>query len=413
MLVNREKLENELRVIISEFSADKKVKEKVGKYFINKGMYEAEALNIFAQRTPLETLSELMLGIFTDALYQTVFYDKINPDKFFTDVEIKEINKYKAKKKDNKKFPVVFEAVRQLNTNQWYTDLTIQQVAELYGRRVPTYNPNTQRQLKTVKHGDKIITKIDINRDSVNDIKQHIIDGTFFSNFITFNIREDGSEKFDIVDGDLKITDGYIDVTDGFHRGIAFIEVVLEHPDIEFSTGVMITHVDEERAQQYIVQEDKRNKIDSKYIDSLNIEKISTTITKKINENSKSYLKGKITTDKNKIKYKSEVIMFDVLSKSIDLVFKPTENIDLINYSKYIIDALNVIVENNMDLLNTVQDDKIWVSYIVMMGELYGQEDWEDKLVSLVNSVNLDNIEYSSVNGATINRIKKELSVNV
>lgn len=415
MLVNRENLENELRVVIAEFSADKKVKSKVGKYFKDKGMFEAEALNIFAQRTPLETLSELILGVFTVGVCEALDgeYSKINPHIFFTELEIQEITKYKVTKKNSKKFPIVFESIKQLNTNQWYTDLTAKQVSDLYSKRVITYNPETQRQLKTKNYSNKIITQIDVNKKSVQEIKQCLIDNKFFSNFITFNILENGEESFDIVDGNLKIMQGEVSIIDGFHRSLAIIDAIQENPELDFKIGVVITHFDVETAQRFIVQEDKRNKINSKYIKSLDLESKANTIVKKINENSKSHLKDKITTDKNRIKLQDALIMFDVLSDAIELVFKPKENIDVINYSKYIINGLNLIIENNTNLLENVQHEKIWACYIVVLGELYGKDSWEDSLLSIIGSLNIDSIEYNSVNGATINRMKKELSVNV
>lgn len=415
MLINREKLENELRVVIAEFSADKKVKDKVGEYFVAKGMFEAEALNIFAQRTPLETLSTLILCIFTDSLHQTLGdeYNKINPSKFFSELEIKTAEEYMVIKKDRKKYPIIFENIKQLNTNQWYTDLTAQQISKLYAKRVVTYNPETQRQLKTTTQKKNIITKIDVNKTSVQEIKQYLLEGKFFSNFITFNILENGEEELDIVDGNLKVNAGEISIIDGFHRSLAIIDAIQENPELDFKIGVVITHFDVETAQRFIVQEDKRNKINSKYIKSLNLDSKANTIVKKINETSKSHLKGKITTDKNRIKFGNSLVMFDVLADAIELVFKPKENLDMIHYSNYIIKGLNLIIENNTELLETVQQDKLWVTYIVVLGELYNQENWEDTLMVLVNNVNLDNIEYNSINGTTISRIKKELSVNV
>jgi hypothetical protein len=415
MLVNREKLEDQLRIIVSKYSADKKLKSKVGDYFVVKGLFEATALNIFAQRTPIETLPELMLCIFSMALYKNLDEDKyrINPEKFFTELEIKEATKYKFKKKQDANYPIVFEQIKQLNTNQWYTDMTAQQIKDLYDRRVVSYNPETQRQLKLKEQGGKIITQIDVNKESVQEIKKYLLDGKFFSNFITFNILENGEEEFEIVDGNLRVNGGELAIIDGFHRSLAIIDAVQENPNIDFKIGVVITHFDVETAQRFIVQEDKRNKINTKYIKSLNLENKSNTIVKKINENSKSNLKGQITTDKTYIKLGKGLIMFDVLSDSIELVFEPKENIDVINYSNYIIEGLNIIVESNTKLLEVSHDEKLWVSYIVVLGELYGKENWQDSLLRMINSIDLANIEYNSLNKGTINRIKKELMLNV
>lgn len=411
MLVNRGELHNEIREIIGEFAHDKKVKASVGKYFIDKGMFEAEALNIFAQRTPLETLSDLVIGIFISALYEVLGkdYNRINPSKYFTENEILVINNYKTTKKENAKFPVIFEDIKQLNDNQWYTHLTAQQISELYAKRIITYNSETQRQLKTVVKNDKIITKIDINKKSVQEIKQRILDGKFISNFITINILENGMEEFYFTNDNLKIMAGELSIIDGFHRSLAIIEAIQENPNLEFNIGVVITHFDKEVAQRFIVQEDQRNKINSKYIKSLDAERKSNIIVKKINESSNSYLKGKITTDSYKLKTKQALIMFDVLSDSIDLVFKPKENIDIINYSKYIIDGLNLIIEDNTKLLEECKYEKLWISYIVILKELYGIDNWEDSLLSMVRNLNIDDIQYNYINTAMINRIKREL----
>jgi hypothetical protein len=53
-----------------------------------------------------------------------------------------------------------------------------------------------------------------------------------------------------------------------------------------------------------------------------------------------------------------------------------------------------------------VQEEMLWVYYLTLLGELYGKENWEDKLLQRTNNVDITEINYKSINKATINRIK-------
>lgn len=419
MLKKREDFEKELKIVLSILNGNKRIKNKITERFVQKGFLPGEIKDIFAGRIIIDSLSQIFLCLLSIYIYEISDDDfiknKIQPTNFFTELEIEKANEYTISQETEPQYPIIFKNIYKINSDQWMTTLTAQELVNLFNRRVITYNPETQRQLKIKEYKDKIITEISINKQSVKEIKEAILTNKFVSNFITFNIEQTGQEVFyfDEKANTLTIENGTLSSLDGFHRDMAIIEAVKENPEIEYITGVMVTNFDIPKAQRYIVQEDKKNKISSKHIKSLNVDKPSNLIVKKINENSNSYLSGKVTTNKLIIKKKQALVLFDVLSDVIDIEFNPKENKDVITYSKFIIDGLNYIIENNTNILEEILDDRIWIYYIMSLKDVYLQDNWKELLNTKINNINLESIlriPYNAINKSLINRIRKEVA---
>jgi len=417
MLTNRDTLEKTLSLITRDIGSNKKNIVIISKKFSERGLFPSDAKDIFAERTPLPTLSLTMLCLWNVLIHEIAPEDsksRIDPSKFFTDLEIQKAKNYREENKnESSKYPIVFEKCKQLNTDQWYTDLTAQELVDLYNRRVIIYNPETQRESKTKQYKDKIITSISTNKTSIVEIKKLLLNGEFMSNFITLNLLEDGSEVYDINEyGKMEIQAGELNIIDGFHRSLAIIDALNENQKLEFKIGVIITHYSIEKAQRYIVQEDKRNKINTKYIKSLNVDNKNSIVVKKINESYKSNFKGKITTDNVKIKSGAALIKFDVLFEAISIVFNVKENYDIIKISNYLIDGLNIISENKLELLKTTVDDRIWIMYLIILSEVYERDNWEldlSRILKDIEGVKLNSIQYTRINKALVSRIKNHM----
>jgi len=406
MRTKRDVLEKELTIMISEYAKNRHVKMKVADIFKGHNLLAGDANSILMLLTPINTISQVMLYIFTKSLYEATSEERINPEKFFTELEIKEGDNWKADIEGKSKYPIVFKNVEKINSDMWVTYMTAQEIAELYSRRVIIYNPETQRALKKKEYKDKIIEEIDINKTSIQEIKKDILSSKFISNYITFNIMQSGEEQFEYNEKEktLTIYAGETNILDGFHRSLGMIYAVQENPNVEFRTGVSITNFDLDKARRYIVQEDKKNKMNKKYIKSLNSDSISNLIVKKINENSNSYLKGLVSFDDFMIKKGKAFVAFDILADAIEYTFEPKERLDIVKYSKRIIDGLNHIIELKQDLIKVAVEQTTWAYYICLIYATYEMGNWEDIILELLDNDSLN----SKINISDIKSINKQ-----
>jgi len=419
MKTERENLEKELNIILSIYNAHHnasgKVKEEVVKKMAQHGITPGEVYDIFSKRIPLQTVTLPMLCLLTMYLYETGIEEaeRIKPDKYFTEFEITEAKKFYKEKENQNKYPIVFENVMKFDEDYFVTKISIQTLNSLISKAVLTYNPETQRPLLSKAYGDRIIQEIDINLKSVRDIKNNILQGKQIPDFITFNLLQNGNDNFEY-DADnktLTIYSGELDMADGFHRIMGALQAYRENPNIDFYYGLIITNWDVSKTLRYIHQEDLKNKLKKSFKKAINPDKFSNLIVKKINENTDSYLRGLITTDKEIIRANKAVIMFDVLSDAIDILFKPSENVNVVKYSKWLIDGFNYIIEEKPDLLKETEQ-LLWIAYTIILKEYYETDNWQEKVkfaISKINKKDLEDIRYRDINKILINKIKQKL----
>jgi hypothetical protein len=285
MKKDRGVLEDVLNKLFEEYNRDSEVifnvKKELAEYDINVGM----ATGILNTTIPIQTQSASVLCLVTLALYHATNKSIIKPEDYFFDEEIETAKKPK-KQFELKKDYVEIEDIKQVADDQWITTMTYKQVAELYSIGKVRYNKDTQRNTVFKEYGDKIIEAININKGSVKEIKELMLQGLFIPNTLTFNILMTGKEKFepDNRNKSMRVYDN-LDIIDGYHRSLAGIEAVAENPNIEGTFEIRITNFNIEKCHRFIVQEDKKNKIDKRYIQTLTVENLENKIVKLINEN--------------------------------------------------------------------------------------------------------------------------------
>jgi hypothetical protein len=180
-----------------------------------------------------------------------------------------------------------------------------------------------------------------------------------------------------------------------------------ENPELNGCFEVRITYFDTDKAKAFIVQEDKKNKINAHYIKSLDTNKLSNLIVKKLNENSNSYLRGKITTDKIYIKKGKALIMFDVLSDAIEFTFKPMQNADIIQQGKFILNGLNYILEEHEGYLDET-NELIWSAFIVMLSKVYKNKNWQASIDVMLKKMRVIKEMYcGNINKGTIKKLEE------
>lgn len=408
MKTDREKLENQLKIIIPLYNNNKIINE-VTKKFNKKGILPGKIRDIFSGRFFVEMLDITFLCLFTKYLYESIDEEKkdkrlIDPKKYFTDREIEESLKFHVEAGASNVYPIIFEPMIQVTNDQWIGKISIHQLVNLYNNHVINYDPEAQRELEYKKIRDTIIPKIHVNNKSVAEIENEIVNNKFISNMITLNMVY-GESEFEYDNEKILFKAGKINIADGWHRSRAFMNALAKHSDINYTSILMLTHFENEKTNRFIIQEDNRNKIAPRHIKSIK-DNYSNSIVSKINEDKRSLLKNKIVKDK-KLLAITGVILFDELSDVINIEFKPGNSTDVVKIGKFIIEALNYIIESNLDILNET-NQMIWIAYIIMLKKVYEAENWKEKLDNLITKTDFEqisNIDYRIITSGLIQKI--------
>lgn len=162
-------------------------------------------------------------------------------------------------KNEIQKYPAVIRNARQLAPDQWLAAVSVRQLYELYRAQLIFYNTNSQRQLtRRIISGQEQFV-ITVKRAKVEAIKKELKEGTFIANCITLNVSSDNPEnELEYTGNDLILRKGQFDIPDGYHRYLAMMEAAEEDPEFDFMIGLNILSCSEEKANRFIIQEDKQ-----------------------------------------------------------------------------------------------------------------------------------------------------------
>ncbi len=177
MKVKRRVLEERILFLLEDIIKNKdydytKIFKNVKNRLFSKNIMEAT--RILNKSIPLETVSIQVLYHLTKALYRETYREEINPNNFFTDVEIKELNLFKRELKKEMEI-VEFSNLVQVTEDQWHGAMTIGEIAELYNQGKIIYNPETQRERVFKEFRGQTIVKPKIFPKSVEEITEDII----------------------------------------------------------------------------------------------------------------------------------------------------------------------------------------------------------------------------------------------
>lgn len=315
-------------------------------YDIPKGLI----LDYLSSRVSMSEASEFELFILLDSFINVLENKNIKAaEEFYVEKEIQFYKKSKYET-DDIKFPITFKMI-QIDEDQWIGKIDIKTLMQLRKAQLIIYNVNAQRTMQRIVKGDKEIYKINVNKKSVSDIAEHYLNGTFIPNALTFNIPAEAdadfyynSEKCSLI---IKSLD-HFDVTDGYHRYIAACQVSDLNPDFNYNMELRIVNFTEDKAKQFIFQQDQQNKMRKIESDSFNMNNDANIVVKRLNETPSCNLKGLI-------KQNEGVISAGELALLVDYFYFKGEsknNTSLrIKAIKELTDNFNLLTEYNTDYL--------------------------------------------------------------
>ena len=273
----------ELLVILEKFlqdNADKKdVLKSINEEFLKKRLNMRIPIQLI-NGMELTSLKKIELIGVVEALYNTG-YTKFNPSNYFNDVEINKYNNYigeKEKEVDIIEFDNV--TIKPSGDGFFIPYVPISYVHDLVEDRFISYNFETQRNAKIKKVGEGFIKQINVNKRSVEEIKELYLNNNAFVTTITLNLtgsEEDGGINYDKENRKLYIklgSDMTLDCIDGWHRLSGITKAVEEAKSREISLegyiNISIETFTIEEARNFIYLNEKKNNIDKDFTKTLN-----------------------------------------------------------------------------------------------------------------------------------------------
>lgn len=407
-------LEDEISVLSTKYGMNKNIINYIVDFldYEKEKMDDGRIIGIINKSIPIFKATEYelyCLAIGFNKVINEIFdlESPINISEHFTQYEIGEYKSAKIKVVDKEDyFTVVFNNVDQITANHYIcTKETYYNISDLVNNGIFTYNFSTQRQATRRIFNGNIIKEPTINKKSVKEITNDMAEGIFHSNPISLNIRRiTGHEKFEyiaeerslIINVDNETT--FLDIIDGMHRVLGMVGAVQKNPTTQKTSMINIFHYSEDEAKEFIIQESKRNVINSQHLKILDIRDEWITMAKDINNYGRSMtniLYKKIAEDKADKRMKGKYITLSLFADALKVNFKKyyKKPFDLMKIRRFIIEGMVALVgmyeEYNRDKESEINlyEEGMIIGYLAILSEVYPYPDWIDRLDIVVSSI--------------------------
>jgi hypothetical protein len=314
MLKDKRELEVYLEKKLLSFVANTEIYNKIYDYALEKyNIPRSIASDYLTLRNPLAEANAFILFCLLDSIEHITEVEKSVIPVYYVENEIKKYSNSKFKV-DKIKFPLVFKAL-QITEDQWITSIDFKTLMKLRAAQLVNYNENTQRTMDRIVRNNKEIYKIQINKAAITEIERLYKENKYIPTPLTFNIPFDSDANFEYDSDNMELIIYSLkafDIVDGYHRFLGACKACDSKQDMNFTMELRIVNFPEDKAQQFIYQEDQKTmmaKTDSKTYDQTNI---ANRIVERINNNPQSNLCGLISRNQGIIDYSnfSELVTY-------------------------------------------------------------------------------------------------------
>lgn len=284
----------------------------------------------------------------TSGIQQESFLNRIAA--YYSEIERQNYQKKKLPTKELK-FPIKIPCFRVAD-DQWIGVTDINFIMLLRQSQLIRYNENAQRVMKRIIRKDHSVGySISINWGAVKEIEDCYKENRFIPNTWTFNIPFEVDVDYEFDDTrDLLIFNRLqcLDIIDGYHRYLAACRTYDENPDFNLPIELRITSFSEDRARDFIAQEDHKTKmlkIDAMSMDKNTPGNFVVDQLNKINPN----MEGKINRNGGIINYSQLASCFTRYYFDGKTKLPRSEYADKIRYISTYYDKLIIMNPSVMD----------------------------------------------------------------
>lgn len=244
-------------------------------------------------------LSKEYMYFLAKCLFKILESERFNPANYFTEADMQDIETlWEGEVEDEIKLPYTFKnAVKYSDSNLTF-QITAEELYRLFENKLLHYNPNAQRTNKTKKlEGTDIEIPVpELNKKSVDEIKELFKEGKLISSMFTFNARVGSADEgieliYDEENMSLTVTEGTIlDVLDGYHRLIGITTAIRQHPELKHLLKrvfkVDIYNYTQKQAREHFGQQNTINPVKKSKVAEMSQHYFSNKIVKFIQDNS-------------------------------------------------------------------------------------------------------------------------------
>lgn len=315
MLKSREDLESFINKKCEKIVFNSEICEKIRNYMLEKYNIPTGTTMDMIARNILANQTLFVLFCLVDGIDYVKGSDY--KKEFFTEIEI---NQFLVTKLETNtiSFPLKIKC-DQVTSDQWIGATDVKFFMDLRRAQLVKYNINAQRVMSRIIKGEQVLFKLIPNKLAIKAIRGLMQRNLYIPTTITLNIPYDSDADFYFNEKTRELVInklGVFDISDGYHRYVAMCEESDENEDFNFPMEIRIVNFTDEKARQFIYQEDQKTKMAKENSDAMNLNRPSNNVIDKLNEMSTFEFKGQIGLNQGKINYAD-------LSNVIELFYFP------------------------------------------------------------------------------------------
>lgn len=390
-----------------------KLQKDLNKDFWEKGLNQRLVKCLFSGTKVISDMNDIEKMTFADTCYKILKNEQFNILQYYSYNKVAEWNNYISV--SEKIDEIYCEDFRRINSYEYHGDFTYEQVYKYMKNILWLYYPSTQRSSKyKEKNSDSIIREINVNKKSVNEISNLILDDKFEPTEIILNCMlfkgKTPQLKFDKrykEIGDITIRPNYdVDndnytictILDGYHRILGICKAVEIHQEktgqwLEGNISCKLVLADIVRAKRIVELVFKRTDDDKNWLKSLE-QSDYTEFVDMIISNS-SVLKNNVADIYEQCKYDNKitykVILTETIKKlKIDVTNKSTTLFSANDMAKIIDYIFNIISKEKNSTSEFEMYYKLpnmFVGYFTVAYMLKDREQNLNEYISIVNNI--------------------------
>lgn len=374
-------------------------------------VYPDRVSKVFNGQIDLNMLQDYEIYYLSKILFLNFKAEKVDPSKYFTPIEIERhenmTNIDYSKEKSNKIF---FDNCVQVTPNMYACGkVSIQKIVRFQDDSLTVYNKETQRETEKRQTINGIKERIKVYKKSIREIRDNMLQGSYFPTAITYNILANGFEKYeyDVEKKQLTIEideNNEVSIIDGFHRISGAMEALRMNPNLEQYLQVNIFHLDIQSAQRYILQESKKNEISKELLSYFDTDNVASKLVNDIDSEgtiNTNFIKGKLGQDFDAVHLQYKYCMYSTLIKAIEDNFKLDKK-DVRNtrqIKEYLKDFFNEVISIYKNDFEDVEKSRktsfitngnTFYGYVAIASKLYQQNKWQDKLDIILSQIDFN-----------------------
>jgi hypothetical protein len=351
--------------------------------------------------------------------------DIIILENYFLKTEFEELKDYVEKKKNESIFPIVITEVNQINEHHWEGVIDGKYMHLINSYKLPIYNPNTQRNPKRTKKGDKI----NIDPKKIIEIKNDLLEKEYETDEIIWNILKTGDEKFNYNSKNrtLTIYDGSIlNIIDGMHRKEANSAAINENPDFNCRWPLSIFNVSEYKAHKIMSQKNKQTKMPDEWTDTKDYNKKENDVISKIIDERSSLIKIMGEDDKQ-ITLNQALVKKSNIALAIKEIYKDDikDSDDRRQLAKWLSEFFDYMIklysydfkENPSEVkeVSFINWKNMFYGYIALSKSLWYKDNWRDLFKQKMQSLDFSktNLKWQNIGMLNIKDANTTLRKNL